>query len=104
MPTTEVISEVAAVDDVDGLIEQYHLALGEFMKGTRPVRSCSPIRRQPWLTPVGVSRADGSRLPRQSTGSWRRHVTPEFAYVRVERLEAKLGGSERSPLTPCGQR
>jgi len=37
---------MAAVDDVDELIEQFHLAQEEFVKGTPSLgRSCSPIRK-----------------------------------------------------------
>jgi hypothetical protein len=38
-----------AVDDVDKLIEQYHLALDEFYKGNPQLvmkRSCSPIEKR----------------------------------------------------------
>jgi hypothetical protein len=37
---------MAAVDDVDELIEHFHLAQGELVKGTPSLgRSCSPIRK-----------------------------------------------------------
>ena len=34
LPTMEAISEMSAVDDIDELIEQFHLAQGEFVKET----------------------------------------------------------------------
>ena len=106
-------------NDVDDLIERYHLAQGEFLEGnpqplqelfshTEDVTLANP------LGPVaqGVSvpwRVDGSRFPRpRKTPRSRfrdgeiagfenvvKHVSAELAYiVEVERYRAKVGGGE----------
>jgi ketosteroid isomerase-like protein len=110
---------VAAVDDVDELIEQYHLALGEFMKGNpEPVQKLFSHRGDVTLANPrgGVARGWEQVAPTIERAAWSRrdgetigfevvakHVTPEFAYVvEVERLEAKLGGSEE--ITPYALR
>ncbi len=63
MPTTEVISTVAAVNDVDRLIEQYQLALEEFVKGNpEPVKELFSHRDDVTLAnPLARPHADGSR-------------------------------------------
>jgi ketosteroid isomerase-like protein len=102
---------MAAVDDVDQLIEQYQLALGEFMKGNpEPVQNLYSHRDDVILAnPLGppahgweqvaktIERAasnftDGEFL---SADIIERYVTPELAYaVWLERTEAKVGGME----------
>jgi ketosteroid isomerase-like protein len=107
---------VAAVDDlVDELIEQYHLALGEFMKGDP-----EPLKRR-WshrddvslANPQGsavrgwdevaeaMERAASTRRDGKFVGfeTVAKRVTAELAYVvEVERLEAKVhGGQDVSP-------
>ena len=57
---------MAAVDDVDELIEQYHLALGEFVKGNpEPAKQLFSHREDVSLAnPLGPPRVGGSRLLR----------------------------------------
>ena len=56
-----------AVEEFDEVVEQYHLAIGEFMKGNpKPAKKMFSHRDDvTLLTPVAWSRTDGSRLPRQ---------------------------------------
>ena len=102
---------MAAVDDVDQLIEQYHLALGDFVKGNpEPVKKLFSHREDVSLAnPLGppahgweqvaktIERAasnftDGEFL---SAEIIERNVTPELAYaVWLERATAKVGGEE----------
>ena len=57
---------MAAVDDVDELIERYHLALGEFMKGNpEPAKRLWSRREDASLTnPQGSVACGGPRSPR----------------------------------------
>jgi ketosteroid isomerase-like protein len=102
---------MAAVDDVDQLIEQYRLALGDFLKGNpEPVKKLFSHREDVTLAnplfPVGhgwdqvderLERAastvrDGEFL---SAEIIERSATPELAYaVWLERAKAKVGGEE----------
>jgi ketosteroid isomerase-like protein len=102
---------VAAVDDVDQLIEQYQLALGEFVKGNpEPVQELYSHRDDVTLAnPLGppargweqvaatIERAasqfrDGEMVAFETVA---KYVTPELAYVMwIERQEAKFGGRE----------
>jgi ketosteroid isomerase-like protein len=102
---------VSAVDDVDEVIEQYDLALGEFVKGNpEPVKNIFSHREDVTLAnplfPVGhgwdevaerlegaaSNLRDGEMVAIENVA---KHVTPEFAYiVRVERAKAKFGGRE----------
>jgi ketosteroid isomerase-like protein len=102
---------MAAVDDVDQLIEQYQLALGEFVKGNpESVKKMFSHREDVTLAnPLGppahgweqvaqtIERAasnlrDGEFL---SAEIIERNVTPELAYaVWLERTKAKVGGEE----------
>ena len=102
---------MTAVDDVDQLIEQYNLALGEFVKGNpEPVKNIFSHREDVSLAnPLGppargweqvaqtMERAasilrDGEIVGFENVA---KYVTPELAYVvRVERQEAKFGGRE----------
>jgi hypothetical protein len=100
---------MAAVDDVDEVFEQYHLALGEFMKGNpEPVKKLFSHRDDvTFANPRGgvargweqvaetMERAASSRRDGEATGFEivAKYVTPELAYVvEVERLEAKIDG------------
>jgi ketosteroid isomerase-like protein len=102
---------MAAVDDVDELIERYDLALGEFVKGNpEPVKELfshwDDVTLANPLFPVGHGWEQVSeRLERAAsilsdgaiTGfeTIEKRVTPELAYlVRVERQEGKVGGGE----------
>jgi ketosteroid isomerase-like protein len=102
---------MAAVDDVDQLIEQYQLALGEFFKGNpEPVQKMFFHREDVSLAnPLGppahgweqvaqtIERAassftDGEMVAFETVA---KYVTPELAYaVWLERAKVKLGGME----------
>jgi ketosteroid isomerase-like protein len=102
---------MAAVDDVDQVIGQYQLALGDFVKGNpEPVKKLFSHRDDVSLAnPLGppahgweqvaqtIERAasnftDGEFL---STEIIERSITPELAYaVWLERATAKVGGEE----------
>src|SRR5215207_4709831 len=102
---------MAAVDDVDQLIEQYQLALGEFVNGNpEPVQKLYSHRDDVTLAnPLGppargweqvaatIERAasqfrDGQMVAFETVA---KYVTPELAYtVWIERQEAKFGGRE----------
>ncbi len=102
---------MAAVDDVDQLIEQFNLAQGEVVKGNpEPALRLFSHREDvtlanPFAPPVrGWERV--AEVSERAASQFRdgemvgfetieKHVTPEFAYiVRVERARAKVGGSE----------
>jgi ketosteroid isomerase-like protein len=110
---------VAAVDDVDELIEQYQLALDEFLKGNpEPVQKLFSHREDvslanPYGPPVrgwkqvaetmehaASLRRDGEASSFETVA---KYVTPELAYVvQMERLKAKVGGREE--ITPYALR
>jgi ketosteroid isomerase-like protein len=102
---------MAAMDDVDQLIEQYQLALDEFMKGNpEPVQKLFSHREDaslanPYGPPVRgwdevartTKHAASLRRDGRATGFEivAKHVTPELAYVvQIEHLESKVGGRE----------
>jgi uncharacterized protein (TIGR02246 family) len=108
---------MSAVAEVDELIERYHLALGEFMKGNpEPAKRLWSHRDDATLTnPQGSdargwdeiaeameraasTRRDGRLLGVEPLAT---HATADLAYVvEVERLEAKVhGGEEMSPYS-----
>ena len=106
---------MAAVDDVDQLIEQFHLASGEFLKGNpKPTQELFSHREDvtlanPFGPPVRgweqVAKVSEHAASQVRDGEFvsaeiiEKHVTPEFAYVvEIERGEAKIGGSEE--ITP----
>ena len=102
---------MTAEEDVDRLIEQYHLALGEFVKGNpesvkelfshgEDVSLANPLGppARGWEQVAQViERAasnfrDGEMVAFENVA---KYVTPELAYVvRVERQAAKFGGGE----------
>jgi ketosteroid isomerase-like protein len=110
---------MAALDDVDELNEQYHLASDEFLKGNpEPVKKLWSRREDvtlanPYGPPVrgweqvartiehaSSLRSDGEFVGYEIVG---KYVTPELAYVvQIERAEAKVG--EREDLTPYAVR
>src|ERR671913_1785171 len=110
---------MATLDDVAQLLEQWHSALGEFLKGNpEPVKKMWSHREDvtlanPYGPPVRgweqvaevIDRAasqvrDGELV---SVEIVERHVTPELAYVvQIERPEAKIGGGE--DITPFSLR
>ena len=110
---------MAAVDDVDQLIEQFHLAQGEFTKGNPgPVKKLFSHREDvslanPFGPPVhgweqvAETMEHASSLCRDGelVGSEivAKYVTAELAYVvEIERPKAKLGG--REGITPWALR
>ena len=110
---------MSAVDDVDQLIEQYHLALGEFMQGNpEPVQKLFSHREDaslanPYNPPVRgweriaevTEHAASLRRDGEATGFEvvSKYVTPELAYVvQIERLKSKVGG--REDVTPYALR
>jgi ketosteroid isomerase-like protein len=110
---------MAAVDDVDQLNEQYHLASGEFLKGDPVVVKKLWSHKEdvtlanPYGPPVRgwdeVAKAiehatsqvrDGELVSVEIVA---KHVTPELAFVvEIERAEAKIGGGE--DITPFALR
>jgi len=102
---------MAAIDNVDDLIEQYQLALNDFFKGNpEPVKKLFSHREDVSLAnPLGppargweqvaqtVERAssnftDGEMVAFENVT---KYVTPELAYtVWLERAKVKLGGME----------
>jgi ketosteroid isomerase-like protein len=102
---------MAALDDLDQLIEQYHLALGDFVKGNpEPVKKLFSRREDVSLAnPLGppargweqvtqtVERAasnftDGEMVAFENVA---KYVTAELAcVVWLERAKVKLGGME----------
>ncbi len=101
---------MAAVDDLDEVIEQYHQALGEFMKGNpEPVWKLHSHREDVTLAnPRGgiahgweqvakrmADVASGRREGEVSFEIVEKYVTPELAcLVEMERAQAKFGGRE----------
>ncbi len=102
---------MAAADDFDQVIEQYHLALDEIMKGSADgyKRAYShrddvtlanpfgpPARGWDEVAPT-LERAASHYRDGEATGfeNVAKCVTPDFAYlVEIERLKAKVGGRE----------
>jgi hypothetical protein len=106
---------MAAVDDFDELIEQFHLAQGEFVKGNpEPAKKLLSHREDvtlnnPFSPPARgwdevaatIDRAASPFRDGETTSFeiLAKHVTPELAYiVEIERGEAKIGG--REDITP----
>src|SRR5215208_3544856 len=110
---------MSALDDVDRLIERYHLALGVFMKGNpEPAMTLWSHRDDATLTnPQGSAargwdevaetmeraasiRREGSFLGFETLA---KYASADLAYVvEVERLEAKVHGGE--DVTPYALR
>jgi ketosteroid isomerase-like protein len=110
---------MAAADDVDELIEQFHLASDEFLKGNpEPVNKLwsrrddvtlanpygPPVRGWDEVAKVTEHAAaqvrDGQLVSVEIVA---KHVSPELAYVvETEHPEAKIGGNE--DITPFALR
>jgi ketosteroid isomerase-like protein len=110
---------MAAVEDVDQLIEQFHLASGEFLKGNpKPTQELfshredvtlanpfgPPVRGWDEVAKVAEHAAsqvrDGELVSAQII---EKYVTSELAYVvEIEQAKAKIGGSE--DITPFALR
>jgi ketosteroid isomerase-like protein len=102
---------VAAVDDVDDLIEQYYRAQGEFLRGNpEPVKDLFSRREDvtlanPYGPPAHGWEQVGATIE-HAASQFRdgrlvgveiveKHATPEFAYtVWLERAEGKVGARE----------
>jgi ketosteroid isomerase-like protein len=110
---------MAAVDDVDKLIDQYYRAQMEFLRGNpEPVKNLFSRREDvtlanPYGPPVRrweeVAKAVEHAASLRSDGTfvgWQivaQHVTAELAYVvQIERAEAKIGA--REDITPFAVR
>jgi ketosteroid isomerase-like protein len=104
---------MGAVDDVDELIEQFHLAQGEVVKGyPEPVkRLVSHSEDVTLANPLGPPVRGWEQVAEateRATSQFRdgeivgyeiieKYVTPELAYVvEIERGEAKVGGREET--------
>jgi ketosteroid isomerase-like protein len=104
---------MGAVDDVDELIEQFHLAQGEVVNGNpEPVKRLVSHRDDVTLAnPLGppvrgweqVAEATERATSQFTDGEIvgyeiiEKYVTPELAYVvEIERGEAKVGGREQT--------
>jgi ketosteroid isomerase-like protein len=110
---------MATVDDLDEVVEQYHLALGEFLKGNpEPLKMMYSHREEVTLAnPFGpptrgwgqvaatMERAASHYRDGEIVGfeNVAKYVTPALAYiVEVERYQAKVGG--RDDITPVAVR
>ncbi len=110
---------VAAVDDVDELIEQYYRAQGEFLRGNpEPMKDLFSHTEDvslanPYGPPVRgfdeVSKTIDHAASLHSDGTfieWQivaKYVSAELAYVvQIERAEAKIGA--REDITPIAVR
>jgi ketosteroid isomerase-like protein len=110
---------VSAVDDADRLIERYHLALGEFVKGDpEPVKELFSRKDDVTLAnPLGPPALGGDEVAKtlEHAASTIRDgeiigfetisklVTDELAYVvQIERQEAKMGANDE--VTPFALR
>jgi ketosteroid isomerase-like protein len=110
---------MAAVDDVDQLIEQFHLAQGEFTKGSpEPVKEIFSYREDVTLNNPFSPPAHGweqvAATMERAASQFRdgeitshefvaKYVTPELAYtVEIEQGKAKVGGREE--ITPWALR
>jgi ketosteroid isomerase-like protein len=110
---------MAAVDDLDQVVEQYHLALGEIVKGNpEPLKMVYSHREDvtlanPFGPPVRGWEQAAATMERAASNyrdgeivgfeNVAKYVTPEFAYiVEVERYKAKVGGGEE--LAPIALR
>ena len=102
---------MAGLDDLDEVIEQYNLALGEFVKGNpEPVKQMFSHQEDVTLAnPLGppvrgwehvaetIDRAASNFRDGEFTGFENvvKYVTPDLAYiVEIERTKAKVGGRE----------
>jgi ketosteroid isomerase-like protein len=117
---------MAAVDDVDKLIERLRLAMDEFQKGNpkptqelfshkEDVTLANPLGpAAPGIGPVAHGWEQVSKTQEHAASTSRggelvsvevveRHVTAELAYiVEIERAKAKIGGTEE--ITPSALR
>ena len=110
---------MAAVDEVDELIERFHQAQGEFVKGNpepckRLFSNREDVTLNNPLSPPAHGWDEVAETMERAAAPFRegeflsaelieKHATPEFAYiVEIERGEAKIGASEE--MTPWALR
>jgi ketosteroid isomerase-like protein len=110
---------MAAVDDLEEVVEQYHLALDELMRGSAEGYKKLFSHRDdvtvanPFGPPAGgwdevaptLERAASHYRDGEATSfeNVAKHVTTELAYiVELERMQAKVGG--REDITPITAR
>lgn len=110
---------MATVDAIDQLIEQYQLALGEFLKGNpEPAKDLWSHKEDvslanPYGPPVGgwdevaktMEHAASLRRDGEAIGFdiVAKYATPDLAYVvQIERLKSKVG--EREDISPYALR
>jgi ketosteroid isomerase-like protein len=113
------LHNMASVDDVDDLIEQYYRAQREFLRGNpEPVKDLFSHREDvtlanPYGPPVRgwdevaktIEHASSLRSDGEFSGFEivAKYVSAELAYVvQIERAEAKIGGGEE--ITPYAVR
>ena len=101
---------MATVDDFDQVVEQYHLALGEFFKGNPEAAKKifshredvtlanpfgPPVRGWEQVAEAMDRAASNYRDGEVSFETAAKYVTSELAYtVEMERCQAKVGGRE----------
>jgi ketosteroid isomerase-like protein len=110
---------VSAVDDLDEVIEQFHLAQGEVVKGNpepalkmfshrEDVTLANPLSppARGWEQVAETSERAASQFRDGEMVGFEtiaKYVTPELAYVvHIERAKAKVGGGE--DITPIALR
>ncbi len=110
---------MSAVDDLDEVIEQFHLALGEVVKGNpepalkmfshrEDVTLANPLSppARGWEQVAEASERAASQFRDGEMVGFEtiaKYVTPELAYVvHIERAKAKVGGGE--DITPIALR
>ena len=102
---------MTTADDLDAVVKQYHLALGEFVKGNpKPAQMMLSQSEDVSLAnpfgPVALGWEQVAETTERAASLYKdgevvgfenvvKYVTPELAYiVEVERFKAKMGGSE----------
>ncbi len=111
----EVIPTMAAVDDLDQVIEQYQRAANEFLKGNPEPHKMMFSHREDatllnpfgsldhgWEQVAATMERAASRVSEGEVTSFdvvEKYVTPELAYVVwVERSKAKVVGKDIAPF------
>lgn len=112
---------MTALDDLDEVVEQSHLALGEIVKGNPELLKMMYSHREdvslanPFGPPVRGWEQAAATMERAASNyrdgeivgfeNVAKYVSPELAYiVEVERYKAKVGGGRSSLRFPCALR